>query len=99
MTFRELLAVGTQDQAEVDEFGLQKGESPVKECLAGGIWEVLLTPYDVAYPHRRVVHDRREVVGWATIRLEYYKVLDTYEADLTPQSVPEDPAPHRWPEV
>ncbi len=95
----ELLAVGTQDQAEVDELGLLPAERPVQERLAGGVREVLLAPDDVGDAHLEVVDDGGEVVRRGAVGLDEHEVPDLAEGDLAPQCVPEGPAPLRRPEV
>src|SRR3712207_75370 len=83
----------------MQELGLSLFQGAVEERLAGSVRQVLLASYDVAYTHPRIVHDRREVVGRGAVGLAYNEVLDTREADLTPQNVPEGTAPRGRPEV
>src|SRR5215210_1017830 len=53
----------------------------------------------MAYVHREVVHDSREVVGWGAVRLAHDEIVDSGETDLTSQHIPKDPASHGWSEV
>src|SRR5215216_7045927 len=99
VTFGKLLAVGAQDQAEVNKLRFFFAQGPVKEGLASGVRKVLFSPDDVGYTHRRVVYDRREVVGRSAVGLAYNEVLDVGEADLAPQGVLKCAAPRGWPEV
>src|SRR5215217_2533552 len=99
VTFRELLAVRTEDDAKMDETRLGRVERPVEQGLAGGIGEVFLAPDHVRYPHLKIVHDDGEVVRRGAVGFLDHEVLDAAKRHLPPQLICEAPATIGWAEV
>ena len=95
----ELLAVGSEDHAEVDKLGLLDAQSLVEQALAGRVREVFFAPDHVRYLHVRVVDDNGEVVRRGAVGLQDHEVLDTAKRYLPPQPVHEATATPRRTEV
>src|SRR5215213_4811737 len=89
VTFRELPAVRTEDDAEMDETRLGRAERPVEQGLAGGIGEVFLAPDHMRNPHLQIVDDNGEVVRRGAVGLTDHEVLYASERHLPPQLIDE----------